>query len=384
MQPESSHLAPILAAQIRALAPTLRPSTLRNYHCATRRFLSHLRTAFPDLHRLSQLRRDPHLLSWFASLWQPHAPGHAPLSNSTRRQHLICIRRLFDDLSSQGHALPADLIRLDDFPPLPRYLPRPLSADDDQRLGQQLCQGEDLPTLALRLMRASGIRVGECIDLPVDCLRPLGPAQWALHVPLGKLYSQRLVPVDADSRALIQRILALRAEQLPDPSALSTWLLPRTSTSRNVWYQTLRSTLQQAARSAGCSAPIQPHQLRHTFATEMLRLGVSLPALMHMLGHKDIRMTLRYVQVTQEDLQREFHHARGNAVKPHRVPDLVKSTAVPTGLEGVRQLLSSACHILEMFRRGLVDGKHRRTLQRLGRRIADLLAQLDRLAGGKK
>jgi len=39
----------------------------------------------------------------------------------------------------------------------------------------------------------------------------------------------------------------------------------------------------------------------------MLRLGVSLPALMRLLGHKDIRMTLRYVQVTQQDLQREFH-----------------------------------------------------------------------------
>ena len=32
---------------------------------------------------------------------------------------------------------------------------------------------------------------------------------------------------------------------------------------------------------------------RHSFATEMLRLGVSLPALMQLLGHKDIRMTLR-------------------------------------------------------------------------------------------
>jgi len=38
--------------------------------------------------------------------------------------------------------------------------------------------------------------------------------------------------------------------------------------------------------------------LRHTYATEMLCLGVSLPAVMLLLGHKDIRMTMRYVQVT--------------------------------------------------------------------------------------
>jgi len=31
----------------------------------------------------------------------------------------------------------------------------------------------------------------------------------------------------------------------------------------------------------------------------MLRLGVSHPALMQLLGHNEIRMTLRYVQVTQ-------------------------------------------------------------------------------------
>ncbi len=48
----------------------------------------------------------------------------------------------------------------------------------------------------------------------------------------------------------------------------------------------------------------------------MLRLGVSLPALMQLLGHKDIRMTLRYVQVTQQDLQREFHRARQNTPQP--------------------------------------------------------------------
>ena len=385
MKRQPPSLEQLFAAHIGAFAPTLRPSTLRNYRCAVRRFLAHLHTTFPDLHRLNQLRRDPHLLSWFASLWQPHSRAQAPLSSSTRRQHLVCIRRLFDDLSSNGHALPTDLIRREDFPPLPRYLPRPLSHSDDQRLQQQLRRSDDLPSLALRLMRATGIRVGECIDLSVDCLRQLGPDQWALHVPIGKLHSERLVPVDADFRALLARILALRTRDLPDPSVPgAAWLLPRTSSSHNVWYQTIRSALKQAAQSAGCSAPVQPHQLRHTFATEMLRLGVSLPALMRMLGHKDIRMTLRYAQITQEDLQREFYYALGKTVQPHHVPQLPASTAAHTGLAGVRQSLHSARHLLEMFRRDLTDGKQRRTLQRLDRRLFDVLTQLGRLATDEK
>ena len=73
------------------------------------------------------------------------------------------------------------------------------------------CRIDDLPANALLLTRATGIRIGECIDLALDCLRQIGPDQWALHVPLGKLHTERLVPVDQDGRRIMDRILALRA-----------------------------------------------------------------------------------------------------------------------------------------------------------------------------
>src|ERR1700738_552257 len=73
--------------------------------------------------------------------------------------------------------------------------------------------------------------------------------------------------------------------------------------------------------AAYCLLFRMPHR-RHTLATEMLRLGVSLPALMQLLVHKDIRMTLRYLQVTQQDLQREFHLARQAAAQHHFIPKL--------------------------------------------------------------
>ena len=38
----------------------------------------------------------------------------------------------------------------------------------------------------------------------------------------------------------------------------------------------------------------------------MVRTGVTLPALMKLLGHKDPGMTMRYVEITANDLQREF------------------------------------------------------------------------------
>jgi integrase-like protein len=61
---------------------------------------------------------------------------------------------------------------------------------------------------------------------------------------------------------------------------------------------------------------------RHSFATEMVRLGVSLPVLMQLLGHKNIHMTLRYVAVAQLDVQREFQRTLQNVASRHVMPQL--------------------------------------------------------------
>jgi integrase len=155
-----------------------------SYRVATSSFLAYLHAAFPQLCSLSQLRRDPHLLGWFRSLVEQDPP----LCNGTRIDYLIKLRRLFRDLADNGHSLQPELIRREDFPPQPRYLPRALSPEDDQRLQQQLRAIDNLHSNALLLTRATGIRIGECMNLSLDCLRSIGDEQWALHVPLGKTY----------------------------------------------------------------------------------------------------------------------------------------------------------------------------------------------------
>ncbi len=42
------------------------------------------------------------------------------------------------------------------------------------------------------------------------------------------------------------------------------------------------------------------YDLRHTFATRMIEAGIDLPTLRDIMGHKDIRTTMRYVHVTKE------------------------------------------------------------------------------------
>lgn len=368
----------ILDAPIQTLATTLRPGTIQNYRCAVHHFLAYLQTDFPQLRQLSELRRDPHLCRWFRRLCEQDPP----LSNTTRQHYLLNLRRLLDELASAGHPLQPGLILAQDIPPRPQYLPRALCPEDDSHLQQELRRIDDLSSNALLLTRATGIRIGECIHLSLDCLRSLGQDQWALHVPLGKLYTERLVPVDGDVRRIIRRILALRAEapasHLPKSTAL---LLPRSASPKNL-YCGLNLALHRAAQRAGCSHPVTCHQLRHTYATEMIRLGVSLPALMQLLGHKDIRMTMRYVQVTQADLQRQFHLARQNALQPHQIPQLSASTSWSANpdLPGIQRTLSATRHLLEMYRRQLQDETARLKLQRLDNRLLKVAFELDRFA----
>jgi site-specific recombinase XerD len=381
MRPPKLSLDQIFETHIQTLALTLRHDTVTNYRCVARRFLHYLHTAFPHLRRLAELRRDPHLLGWFRSMCEQDPP----LCNKTRGDYLLGLRRLFDDLAANGHSIQPDLIRREDFPPRPQYLPRPLPPHDDRMLRDELRRIDDLPANALLLTRATGIRIGECIDLALDCLRQLGPDQWALHVPLGKLHTERLVPVDADGRKIMDRILVLRALTPPARWAKSEGLLLPRCGGHYALYQTLLWALADAAKRAGCSCAVTPHRLRHTFASEMLRLGVSLPALMQLLGHKDIRMTLRYVQVTQQDLQREFHTARQRAPQLHPVP-VLSLPHCPTSADprGILQALTATRHLLEMYRRTIPHEKTRRRLQRLDRRLLDVAKQLDHITIAEK
>ena len=375
----------ILKAQIQVLTTTRRPKTVKCYRYCVRNFLAYLHTPFPHLRQLSQLRRDPHLLAWFRSLCQQYpAPG-----NRTRHLHLLTVRRLLRDLAHQGHALPPDLIRSEDFPPSDHYLPKPLSLEEDQQLQQQLRLADTLDGNALRLMRATGIRISECIHLPLDCLQQISEQQVALRVPLGKLHSERFVPVDEETQRVVARMTELGALPLPvrrgrrvvaPGPEVKAFLLPR-YWQPETWYRVLHNTLRDMARAAGCTGRVNPHRLRHSFATEMVRLGVSLPALMRMMGHRDIRMTLRYVEVVQLDLQREFHRAREKTASLYSIPQLpVLSATAPArvDLATIRQAIVATHRALQLLQPQLED-KNRQKLRRLAQRLLNVDHELDHL-----
>jgi integrase len=363
-------LAPSFQRAAQSLTTSLNKDAFRFYYGTIRNFLNFLGAQYPSVQSLQQLRRDPHSLAWFASL-RSHQPS---LATITYTIHLYHLRRMLEELA-WTEELPGltRLILLQDTPRGEHYLPRPLTADQDQLIQQELLRRDDRDSNALLLLRHTGMRIGECADLSFDCLRLVGPQTWAIHVPLGKLKTERMIPVDAFVCKLVHRLRLLRAQDpLPDG-----FLLAR-PTGRDPLIYNLRRVWRNTVAAVGITSRIVPHQLRHSFGTEMLRAGVTLPAVMKLLGHKNPAMTMRYLDVALLDLQREFNLARSqprHLVPASRLPASVGQPNLTSFLDS----LNVAQHVLEMFRRTLPQGPDRSLLDRLANRLTKIASEARKL-----
>ncbi len=96
--------------------------------------------------------------------------------------------------------------------PLQRYIP----VDADRRLTDALrCSDHELAASALLLARACGLRIGELLDLEIDCVHEIPGEEAWLKVPLGKLDTERMVPLDAETVELVDRIIETRSPGKP-------------------------------------------------------------------------------------------------------------------------------------------------------------------------
>jgi len=364
-------LVPVFDRAVDSLGVALSSDTTRHYRGAARNFLSYLGADHPEVQRLDQLRRELHILGWMSRL---HSQTPA-LATASYINLLIALRGICNELA-WTEQLPelAHLIRREDIPHLPQRLPRPLTAEQDELLQKEFLRRNDLGGNAFLLIRHTGMRIGECVDLSFDCLRSIGPNQWAVHVPLGKLKTERMVPVDPFVCDLVRRLQFFRSL---DPLPADGRLLARPRRKEALVRQ-LRDYLHQVCHALGLSTRIVPHQCRHSYATEMLRAGVSFPAVMKLLGHTSPEMTMRYLDVALNDLQREFEMARS---KPrHLVPQPKIPFTPRAGFDGLIDSLLAAQHVLEMFRRTLPNGTSRRHLDRLSNRLTKIVTEARKLA----
>ena len=285
-------------------------------HTASRlaHFGRHLGTTDPQLSSLAQLDRRRHIEPYLSAIASAqHRHTGEPLSASERRGRIQAVGRMLEQISEWGwpEAPSRRLVFPRDAPRLPRALPRYLPPDVDRRLARALeAWPNRIRADALLLQRATGLRIGELVDLELDCIHEVpGQGAW-LKVPLGKLDSERMVPLDEETLAVVDRIVEHRSPgrplRHPRSGRLVEFLL--THQGRRISVYTLRDELAAVARAEGLR-PVTPHQLRHTYATALVNAGVSLQALMMLLGHQTATMSLRYGRLFDATVRADYERA---------------------------------------------------------------------------
>jgi len=268
----------------------------------------------PNLTSLVGLDRERHIEPYLNSVAKAiNSKNGEPITTADQARRVLTVSSFLSDITEWGwaDAPKRRLVFRSDIPRLPKPLPRYLSVDADRRLGEALAHSEfRLSADALLLARACGLRIGELLDLELDCVHEVpGNGAW-LKVPLGKLDTERMVPLDDETVTLIDRICATRSDgrPLPHPRYGRTAQFLFTHHGRRLAQQALRTELDRAAEAAGIGH-VTPHQLRHTYATAMVNAGVSLQALMALLGHVSAAMSLRYGRLFDTTVRAEYERA---------------------------------------------------------------------------
>jgi site-specific recombinase XerD len=137
----------------------------------------------------------------------------------------------------------------------------------------------------VEIMATCGLRRQEVFSLATT---DFDPASKTLTIRQGKGGKDRRVPVSLPG--LVEKIN--QAIEIGHPSGL---MFPSPHTGRQ--YNDIRRPINKAARAAGIKRHINPHLMRHSFATALLECGTDIRIIQELLGHSELSTTQIYTQV---------------------------------------------------------------------------------------
>jgi site-specific recombinase XerD len=111
----------------------------------------------------------------------------------------------------------------------------------------------------------------------------------------GKGDKRRLVGIDTEACAVIELWLPKRQALGVGPMRPLFCVCRKPHVGRAMNPSSVREHLPELAVRAGIQKRVHPHGLRHTFASELMREGVPLQHIQRLLGHADLRTTVRYL-----------------------------------------------------------------------------------------
>jgi site-specific recombinase XerD len=157
-----------------------------------------------------------------------------------------------------------------------------------------------------------GLRISEVCNLtPAD----VDLQEGYIYVQQGKNKKDRYVPLDPETITWLKRWEAIRPKE-------SDWYF---CNIRKEYYGNklspvnIRQVLKRKSEQSGvfiqdgqAKTSVTPHKFRHTYATELMEEGFSLPEVQALLGHSSIQTTSIYTHVRPEKLATKIRQ-RGKA-----------------------------------------------------------------------
>jgi len=228
----------------------------------------------------------------------------------TISRKMAAIRAFFKYLLREGRvsANPAELVHA---PKPEKYIPNVLSVDEIFTVLNVEFKDEPLQMrdrAILELFYSTGIRLSELAGLNIEDINfPQG-----LIKIRGKGRKDRIVPVGGPALSSIQSYLKRRDNLLKNHLDSDSPLFLNYNGGR----LTARSVARVADRvvqRSGIGRKINPHALRHSFATHMMDAGADLRAIQELLGHESLSTTQKYTSVSISRLMEVYDKAHPKA-----------------------------------------------------------------------
>ena len=238
--------------------------------------------------------------AWIADLFQ-----HNVSARSIQR-HISSAKGFFNYLKKSGLVTnsPFELIN---SPKSPSHLPNVLSPEEvSQLLNFKPKNAQEKRDLAIiELIYSSGLRVSETINVN---LGDFEDNKNFLRV-LGKGSKTRLVPVGRYAQNAINDWMIEREKLATKDDSLFVNLRGKRITTRSV-----QERLKNIAIMQGLP-PVNPHMLRHSFATHLLESSGDLRSIQELLGHSSLSTTQIYTRLDYQHLIKVYENSHPRAHK---------------------------------------------------------------------